>query len=291
MQPLKSRTDPAPSRLAYRLQRLMLTPAFRLVLRVWPPFVLAFVLAAAWLGEGNRPQQIVLAMRELRQQIETRPEFMVNLLRIEGASPGLEAEIRESFPYELPASSFSIDLEHVRAVLRDMPAVADAELGFRRGGVLTLRVRERVPVLVWRHRAGLSLIDGEGVEVARLADPAARPALPMVAGEGADADVAGALAILAAAAPLEERVAGLVRVGQRRWDLVLVDGRRILLPAEGAVRALERVIVLDEVQELLARDVGVIDMRLPDRPTVRMNAHALEEWWRVMQRTAGVNRG
>ena len=117
-----------------------------------------------------------------------------------------------------------------------------------------------------------------------------RADLPVIVGEGGNADVPQALAILEAAAPLGDRVLGLARIGERRWDVVLDRGQRILLPVTRPVQALERVIVLDQVQEMLERDVAVVDMRLAGRPTVRMNPPAAEEWWRVVQMMAGTNQ-
>jgi len=290
MQPLdRRRSDPAPSRLSYRVQRLMLTPAFRRMLRVGLPFALAFWAGMVWLGDTARQERIALAITDLRQQFETRPEFMVRLLLVEGASATVEAGIRDIFPYALPASSFEIDLDHLRQTIAALPAVADADLRLRRGGVLMAKVRERVPVAVWRAPDGLWLIDREGFRIAAVETRAARPDLPAIAGAGADAAVPEALAVLAAAAPLGARVGGLVRIGERRWDVVLDRDQRILLPEGRPVRALERVIVLSEVQDLLERDVAAVDMRLPDRPSVRMTAHAAEEWWRVTQLMTGTN--
>jgi cell division protein FtsQ len=74
---------------------------------------------------------------------------------------------------------------------------------------------------------------------------------------------------------------GLVRVGERRWDVVLDRDQRILLPEADPVPALERVIALDEATELLARDVAVVDMRNPSRPTLRLTAAAMEELRRL----------
>jgi cell division protein FtsQ len=138
---------------------------------------------------------------------------------------------------------------------------------------------------VWRTRDGLGLVDIDGFVVADLEARVDRPDLPLIVGKGASKDVRGALAILSAAAPLQDRVLGLVRIGERRWDVVLTREQRILLPPKRPVRALERVIVLDEVHEMFERDIAAVDMRLAGRPTVRMNAQALEEWWRVMQVT------
>ena len=66
----------------------------------------------------------------------------------------------------------------------------------------------------------------------------------------------------------------MVRMGERRWDIVLDRNQRILLPAEGAMAALDRVIVLQQANDLLDRDVLAVDMRNADRPTLKMNTEA-----------------
>mgnify|MGYP002653029208 CR=1 FL=1 len=149
------------------------------------------------------------------------------------------------------------------------------------------QVEERQPVAVWRSRDGLGVVDMEGVVIGDIAHRADRADLPVIAGKGATRAVPEAMAILQAAAPLRSRLRGLVRMGERRWDVVLDRGQRILLPETDPVRALERVIVLAEVQDMLERDLAAVDMRLASRPTIRMNENAVSEWWRVTNMTVG----
>lgn len=284
---LEPRADPAPSRWSYRYQRLMLTPLFRKLLRVGVPLCLTVGLATAYFSNPERREAIVLAVADLREQVETRPEFMVNLLAVEGASATVEEDIREIFPHDLPASSFDIDLDAVRLSIAGLPAVASASVRVRQGGVLVAQVEERQPVAVWRSRDGLGVVDIEGVVIGDIAHRADRADLPVIAGKGATRAVPEAMAILQAAAPLRSRLRGLVRMGERRWDVVLDRGQRILLPETDPVRALERVIVLAEVQDMLERDLAAVDMRLASRPTIRMNENAVSEWWRVTNMTVG----
>ncbi|MEM8775845.1 MAG: cell division protein FtsQ/DivIB [Pseudomonadota bacterium] len=290
MQPVKGtirRTDPAPSRWSYRYQRLMLTPLFRLLLRVGLPFSLAFFAGFSYLSDDQRRENLILSIVEMRQEIETRPEFMVNLLAIEGAGAEIEEDIREIFPHALPATSFDIDLEAVREMIVALPAVADATIRLRRGGVLLAQVVERTPAALWRSRRGLVIVDMEGVVIGDLHWRGQRPDLPVVAGDGANAEIGEALALHRAAAPLYSRLRGLVRVGERRWDIVLDRGQRIMLPEDRPTQALERVIVLNDLQELLERDLVAVDLRLASRPTIRMSEYAISEWWRA----AGVELG
>jgi cell division protein FtsQ len=113
------------------------------------------------------------------------------------------------------------------------------------------------------------------MRVARIFGRADRPDLPIIAGEGADEAVPEALELIAAAGPLAARLRGLVRMGERRWDVVLDRDQRILLPEGDAVRALERVIALDKAEQLLNRDVLAVDLRNAARPVLRLAPPAL----------------
>ncbi|SEN38074.1 cell division protein FtsQ [Roseovarius tolerans] len=283
------RVDPAPSRLSYRFQRLMLTPVYRRLLRVGLPVLVVAGLCAGYLADEARRVALTDQIAEIRRQIETRPEFMVRLMAIDGASESVQADIHEIFPYDLPASSFDLDLPAIRTMLEELPAVAQANVRIRQGGVLAVEIAERQPVALWRTRDGVDVVDIEGESIASVTSRAARPDLPVMTGDGAAAHVAQALDILQAARPLGQDIRGLVRMGERRWDLVLHDGKRILLPEEEPVRALERVIVLNAAHDMLERDLVAIDMRIGARPTVRLSDYATEEWWRITSMTAGAN--
>jgi cell division protein FtsQ len=114
-----------------------------------------------------------------------------------------------------------------------------------------------------------------------------RPDLPLVAGAGADTQVPEALALLDDARPVLDRVRGLVRVGERRWDLVLDRDQVIRLPEAEPSAALRRVMALQAADELLERDLTVVDMRDPRRPMVRLTEHATSELIRLRLMSMG----
>ncbi|MEM6890531.1 MAG: cell division protein FtsQ/DivIB [Pseudomonadota bacterium] len=288
MRPLTSRPsklpgDPAPSRWAWRLERLLLTPAFLLLLRAGLP-ILAVVAAVLWyFSDPARVQVMKDAVAEARADFEARPEFTVHMMEIDGAGNRLSEEIRNVLPLIFPASSFDLDLPEVRKQVIALDPVKAATVRIKPGGVLQVEVTPRVPVLIWRHRTGLSLLDENGALVRALQRRTDRADLPIVAGDSADKAVAEALALFAAASPLSHRLRGLERVGARRWDVVLDRDQRLLLPEKEAVQALERVITLDAAQDILSRDLQRVDMRLGMRPTVQMSAFATGEWWSTKQ--------
>lgn len=267
--------DPAPSRWSYRLQRLWLTPLFRGFVRVSLPALVVGALAYWQLSDPARMEAIKASLREVRYAIEHRPEFMVRLMRIETATEEVANDIREVVPIDFPVSSFDLELEGLKAEIETLDAVARADLVIRRGGVLEVAVQERVPAVIWRSDEALELLDAQGRRVKAIDQRTDRPDLPVVLGEGADAAVAEALVILAAAGPLGPRIRGMVRIGERRWDLVLTARQRVLLPEQGAVDALERLLALDGALQVFARDIAIVDLRNGRRPMVRVGEDGL----------------
>lgn len=279
------RRDPAPTRWQYRMQRLWLTPLFRVLFRVGlPAFVFAFSVGV-YLADQGRREALTASLTQLRDQFQSRPEFMVSLVAVNGTSPELGAAIRARLGLTLPLSSFDIDIESLRARILELDAVAAADLRVGSGGVLEIAITERVPVILWRQGDTLTMLDATGHRVAGLVERSDRPDLPLVAGPGADAATAEALEVLVAAAPILPRVRGLVRQGERRWDIVLDRDQRILLPAAGPIRALERLMALDKAEDLLARDILAVDLRNGQRPVLRLAPYALGE----LRRAQGID--
>jgi cell division protein FtsQ len=271
------RRDPAPTLWSYRYQRMMLTPLYRLAFRIGMPAALVAAAAGAWSSSDANRAWLAAELAGLRATIEERPEFRVTGLEIEGANAALHHAIEDLVTVTFPVSSWRLDLDAIRARVTELTAVKDATVRVSPGGTLDIVVTERVPVAVWRHTDGLRLIDADGVMTGMIADRADRADLPLIAGDGARDHIAEALSLFAAAGPIAPRMRGLVRMGERRWDLVLDRDQRILLPEEDPVAALYRVIALDQAQDMLARDLAVVDMRLAQRPTIRLNQPALAD--------------
>ena len=69
---------------------------------------------------------------------------------------------------------------------------------------------------------------------------------------------------------LRDLVRASILVGDRRWNLRLKNGLEVRLPETGTAAALERLVALNREKNLLTRDIVILDLRLPDRITVRL---------------------
>lgn len=273
-EPARQRRDPAPSRLKYRLERMWLTPLYRRMVRVGVPAFLIAMIAGLWLADEDRRALLKGGIASVVDKIQSREEFQVRTMTIEGASPVVERALRAMLPVDLPASSFDIDLPALRIQVMQLDAVESIDLRVKPGGILSAVVKEREPAILWRRARGIEILDRGGHRVASVTSREVRPELPLISGEGADVMTAEALNLFDAAGPILPRVRGLVRRGERRWDLVLDQGQRIMLPEHGAVVALEAAIALDRAEDLLARDVTTVDLRDPQRPVLRLGMDA-----------------
>lgn len=275
------RRDPAPSRLKYRLTRIWLRPGVRRVVNFGVPMVVGVLAAWTLMAEFDLRGKSVGLWEAARHAVIEQPRFTVTEIAIPDVSPDLAEQIRIAAFVPLPVSSLEVNVGLVRARVESLAAVERARVRALASGVLEIRAIERVPVLVWRTAEGVQLLDKNGVRVAEVDSRLRRPDLPLIAGEGADLQVPEALALLDVALPVLPRTRGLVRVGERRWDLVLDRDQVISLPEEEPIAALERVMALHAGEDLLGRDLSVVDMRDPRRPMLRLNAHAAAELIRL----------
>lgn len=283
----RSFRDPAPSRLRYRLHRLWLTPLFRRFVRLVLPALLLVAAAAAFWSHPDNRYAVQSRLMDLQRSVEERPEFMLHVMAIDGATQSIADDIREIVPIDFPISSFDLDLDGIQHRIAELDAVASVDVRVRKGGILQIDIAERDPAAVWRVGDDLELLDAHGHRVVATASRLDRPDLPLLAGQGAEKAVPEALALLRATGPVEDRVRGLVRVGERRWDLVLDRNQRILLPENDPLSALEQVMALHQAQDLLDRSVVLVDYRNRDRPILRLTQDARENLRQINKLTTG----
>ena len=274
------RRDPAPTRWSYRYQRLMLTPAFRASVRIGLPVLLIVFIATAWFTNDANRAMLNAKISDWTEAFQHRPAFMVVGMQVTGADSDLTAAILTDLELTFPVSSFDLDLDAIRTSVVAYAAVKDATVGVQTGGsgpggTLSIGVTQRQPVAIWRYQDDLWLIDDQGMATSLLTARADRADLPLIAGDGAKDAIVEALALFAAASPVRDRVRGLVRMSERRWDLILDRDQRILLPHDNPIAALERVMALHAAQDMLARDIITVDMRLAARPTIRLSGPAV----------------
>ena len=273
------RKGPGPSKLSYRLSRAWAKPILRNAVLVYLPLVVLAIAGWRVAAHDGLRGMIEAKIVNLVEQVAARPEFAVRGVTVTGGSDELNAEVRRTLNIQRGISSLNLDVEQLRLRTEALGAVETATVQFDPQGTLRVVVVERIAVALFRRSdRELVLVDMGGVEIGPAVRRADYPELPVIRGPGGQDRVGEVLALLGAAPEIIPRLRAFVRVGERRWDIVLDRDMLIKLPQTGSVEALSRIMALHYGEELLDRDIGVIDMRLPDRPALRMKLEAAETY-------------
>ena len=268
--------EPAPARTARpgwlrrAWSRTIHSPVGRQARAVGFPAMLAVSIFAGLAAFPPSREAGEAALRSFYAGVMSRPELQVRAVSLIGAQRVTSEDVVAALALdEEGRSALTLDVHSARERITALGWVADADVSLRPPQLLEVTLRERVPAALWRIDGGLKLLDASGVEIAPVASRRDWPGAPLVVGAGAAAALDEALALYQSARLASLPILGLTRVGNRRWDIELVDGPRILLPETEPFEAIETISRWIVEHDLLSRDVTRVDLRLPNAPTLR----------------------
>jgi len=254
---------------------------------VYLPLAILGLIGWRLVADDDIRSAMVVESRQLIDSVAARPEFAIEDVVVTGGSDALRRRLERDLAWVVGTSSLKLDVEDLRQGIESIGAVRGARVRVDPTGVLQVEVSERIAAALHRTKDGkLVILDSAGAVIGPARRRINYPDLPLVLGDGAGARVGEALDLLAAAPDLETRLRAFVLVGGRRWDIVLGGDLIVMLPEQNPGRALAQVLAWHYAEELLDRDVAAIDMRLPERPVLRMNPGAAEAF-RLRETVAG----
>lgn len=168
------------------------------------------------------------------------------------------------------SSLLFLDAARTRARLLANPWIAEATVLKLYPGRLRIGIAERKPFALWQKDGVVSLIAVDGTVLERYVPPAFA-SLPLLVGKGAEHAGHEFLKLVKRYPDLARRIDASVLVADRRWNLHMQNGVEVLLPEAAPEHALRTLAELDRDKKLLSRDIVTVDLRLPDRVTVRLS--------------------
>ena len=260
----------AQSRLTYRLQRLLLEPRLRFLARFLLP-VVAIGSLVSWIYLAtDLTSQLRNSVLEVTRSFVHNPDYAIVRAEVTSTSPALSQAVLDAVGLQFPASPFELDLGEIEQRVMSIKPVKTSSIMVDSDGTLQIAITEREPALIWKNEHGARLVDRSGFEFGELVDPVDYPELGLAIGRNDPSAIDEALEIIAESKAYFGNIHGLVRVSERRWDVVLEGDRRILLPEVGPIEAIDKLKVLDVAENLFERDISVFDMRNADRPVFRV---------------------
>lgn len=174
------------------------------------------------------------------------------------------------------APILDFDVDAARARIEAMPWIRTASVRRALPDTVVVEVVERRPLALWQQDGAFHLIDHDGHVIADK-DVGRFSGLLVVVGTDAAAHAAELIEVLDSQPDLKRRVRAAVWVGGRRWNVRFDNGVDVRLPEGDTAGAWTRLAEYERSHSVLARDVRVLDMRLPDRLIMRKPGAADQE--------------
>jgi cell division protein FtsQ len=238
---------------------------------------LLLIVASAGYGAAASGQSGLLIgfIKDVRDGAAVVAGFPIATVAISGEKHLSRDEIVAAAGVTARSSLLFFDVVDARARLLTNPWVAEATVQKLLPDRLVISISERAAFALWQKAGRVGVIAADGTVL----EPAVLPSyagLPFVVGAGAETRAKDFLALLDRRPELRAKVRASVLVAERRWNLRLKNGIDVRLPEFDVERALDQFAALERDAKLSDRDITAIDLRLPDRITVRLSDEAFQ---------------
>jgi cell division protein FtsQ len=228
---------------------------------------LAVVTALGWAVASDLPSRTVLAAENTIARIMVTARLTVHEIELTGRREAEQGDIVAALHLRADEAILNVDLGAARERLESLGWIAEAEVSRKLPSTILVRLTEREPFALWQRGGRIALIDRSGEIIAE--DHLGRfTSLPLVVGEGGAETAAKLIDLIRTTPDLEVRVASLIRVSKRRWNVRFDNGVDLYLPEVGQVEAWRRLVALQRDDEILSRNLTHIDLRAADRAVI-----------------------
>ncbi len=216
--------------------------------------------------------------------------FRIAAISLSGEKEVSREEILTAAGVTGRASLLFLDADAARTRLLANPWIADAAVLKLDPDRLQITIRERLAFALWQKDGRVSVIAADGTVLEPFVE-GRYLGLPLVVGRGAERQAKDFLAIVDRYPDIRSLLQASILVAERRWDLRLSNGINVRLPETDVEAALDRLVELDRDKKLLSRDITAVDLRLPDRVTVRLSDAAAQARDEALKANAKKKKG
>jgi cell division protein FtsQ len=238
-------------------------------------FLIVFSGIAFGVVRGGHVETVIAQLKDARDTTANLAGFRIASIALAGGTEVSREQILSTTGVTGRSSLLFLDAEGARARLKSNPWIKEATILKFYPDQLRIDVTERQAFALWQKDGRVAVIAADGVVVQPFIDPRFSN-LPFVVGAGAEKRAAEFLALLDRYPEIRNQLRASVLVGERRWNLRLKNGLDVRLPEAGVDGALATLGWLLRDKQLLTRDIISVDLRLPDRATVRLSAEAAQ---------------
>jgi cell division protein FtsQ len=251
--------------------------------------IFAASVTASGVIKGDHIEAIRTAIKDTADGAANAAGMRIATVSLSGQRQVSREEIFAAAGVTDHSSLLFLDVAQARAKLEAIPWIAEATVRKLYPDRLQITITEREPFALWQREGKVSVIAADGTVLSATVEPRLAN-LSFVVGKGAAGRARGFLAVLDQYPAIRDQVRASILVAERRWNLRLKNGIDVRLPDTNIEQAFETLARFDREKHLLSRDIVAVDLRLPDRLTVRLSeaaAQAREEAFKKVTKKKG----
>lgn len=209
----------------------------------------------------------------------------VAAIKIDGTILAPEEDVRVAAGIISGDPLLAIDMGLVKEKVENLKWIKSAVVTRQLPDQIIINVVEHQPAALWQIDNKLWIMSDEGIQITDeqleyFSD------LPMISGAGADEQLGTLINAVDGNMDLFDRVETASWVGGRRWDLILKNGIKIMLPEDQLQEAWLNLVTFEQNEKLLARNILAVDFRVRDKTVVRLTPEEAARR-RLLAKTSG----
>lgn len=219
--------------------------------------------------------ELYLKISQSTAQMTKKIGFQIKTIHIIGRTKTPLAILQKAMVFQKGDHIFNQDMHLAKDRIEQIDWVKSAIVTRTFPDTLTIILEERTPIALWKQHKKYYLVDANGA-VIKSNQIELYANLPLVSGDGAAQHIDKTLEVLKKFPELKKRINSMIRVRNRRWDIILFKSLIVKLPEDiGTVTALDvsftQLESLLKQKKLTADSQGYIDLRIPEKIIVPKN--------------------
>lgn len=223
----------------------------------------------AWLWVSGTIQKLSTHTEQAFYDMTAEQGFAVQNIFIEGRENTDIDLLRAIINLEQGDPLLSFSPKEAKSMIDRISWIEDSHVERRFPDTVYISLLERQPVALWQNQGRIRLIDRNGVVLTDTPDKRFKDLMIVVGNEKATHELNSVLSVLEAEPLLASKVDALQYRSNRRWNMTLRNGIVVKLPQEGLPFALALLSSSEQEHQILQKDIMSIDLRDPERLTVR----------------------
>jgi len=232
--------------------------------------VVVLIGTANWIIRADIPGRIAASVHNAAVSMTLALGFSVQEVYVADRNETAQSDLLRALGTKLGDPILYFDADAARKRLLKLGWVEDARVERRLPARIMVVLKERQPIAIWQHNGNFQLVDGAGVVIGPKA-PNRFPDLKIIIGKDAPKHAAELLTMLEREPDMMKRVTHATWVSGRQWNIRIENAIDVKLPAENPETAWRKLADMERDYKVLGRDITTVDLRVPEKTTVRVN--------------------